>query len=135
MKPFKMNLSFVVLSILVIFSSCDNESIDSQQEVSFAELSMEILENLSSTYSATDLTMSISRNSDNSEQAIFGLVGESKKAAQLGLFAARNINDGTECNGSVSCGKAIKNCLDNGQDALISNGSCATYCVTCQESK
>ena len=135
MKSFKTNLSFVMLSFLVFLSSCNDKSIESQQEVSFVELNMEIIENLSSSYPAKDLIMTISRNSDNSEQAVFSLVGESKKAAELGVFAARNTGNGTECSGTISCGKAIKNCLDNGQDALISNGGCATYCVTCQKAQ
>ena len=29
--------------------------------------------------------------------------------------------------------KSSKKCLDDKQDAMISNGPCATYCVTCQE--
>ena len=128
-----MNLSILAVFTLVNFSSCNDDTTDIQQETSFTELSMEIRESLSSTYPTQDLTMSVSRNGDGTEQTFFGLTGESKKAAQLGLFTARSANDGTECSSAISCGKAIKKCLDNGQDALISYGNCATYCVTCQE--
>ena len=133
MTTFKMNLSILAVFTIVILSSCNDDNNDIQKEISFTEFSMEIRESLSATYPTDDLIMSVSRNDNGSEQTIFGLKGEIKKAAQLGLFAARNANDGTECNGTVSCGKAIKKCLDNGQDAVISNDNCATYCVTCQE--
>jgi len=48
---------------------------------------------------------------------------------------SRDGNEGTTCDSKWSCGKAIYNCLENDQDALISEGECAgvQYCVTCQD--
>ena len=68
----------------------------------------------------------------------FELTGQTKKELQMGSFVkiqSRDGNEGTTCDSKWSCGKAIYNCLENDQDALISEGECAgvQYCVTCQD--
>lgn len=136
---FKMNLSYVFVLALVLFTSCKEETPELQQDSSFAEMSVEILATLSETYPSEDLTMTMSINNDGNEQAVYSLIGESQKYAQLGTFVRllepNSENEGTDCTGGVSCGKAINECLDGGRDALISKGACATYCVTCQDSQ
>lgn len=94
---------------------------------------MEIFGTLSDSYPKGDILLNVGQNTDGSQTALYQLTGETKELVQLGSFAARVVEDGTECNGGLSCAKAIKECLDNNLDALISNGACATYCVKCQE--
>jgi hypothetical protein len=73
-----------------------------------------------------------------SQSATFRLRGETKKAIELGSFVERqgtNQRDGTTCHNRFECGQEIKECLDNGDDAVISNGACedSAWCVTCIE--
>ncbi len=134
MKTIKMYWVLLVFTtICLTVPSCNSGGDDTnlEQESSLLHLSMELMENLSVIFPPEDLVMTISRNDDGSEQALFSLIGESKRAARLGVLAS-GVNSETTCDGAVSCIKAAKNCLDNGKKVLISNGACSSYCVTCQ---
>ena len=128
-------MKFLPLIALTFFLiSCSEENINADPPEDLSVLSMEILGNLSDTYPAEDIVLKVAANPVGKVSALFQLTGESKENAQLGLFAGRLANDdGTDCNNALSCGKAIKKCLDDGKDALISSGACAVYCVTCQD--
>ena len=127
-----LRISLVLASVLII--SCSEENNQNQsEELQFEFLMMETLENLSVEYPPEDIVMNISSDSNDYEVALFSLTGETKKAVDLGYFVSSKLGDeGTTCSNKFACGIAIKKCLDDGQDARISNGECATYCVTCE---
>lgn len=130
-------LMFPILSLCLL--SCSNDSSDiisksPEQDSLFSVQSMKILETVSGFYEEGDVQMQVFVDDLGFENAKFTLTGTSKENVQLGIFAQDfSTSTGTECDGSFSCGKLIKACLDSGKDALISNGPCATYCVTCQD--
>lgn len=145
MKALKFYIpQLTLVGILISCMGSENEVNTETNINNFAEFSMEILETLHDTYDANDLELSVTKDSNGNEKAIFKL----KKSSQSDVLKSSSIKSntknsvapmnyseegGTECNNKISCGKAIAECLDNGMDALISNGTCATYCVTCQE--
>lgn len=136
MKTFKIT-TLTVLFTLFLITSCNNDTTAPEQtDEKLIQLSLEVLEDLSKTYPPEDIEIVFSKNENNQKEALFRLKGETKAAAELGYFARTSEGEeGTTCNSAFSCGKAIKKCLDEGQDALISSGACtgyAEYCVTCQ---
>lgn len=128
-------ISFVFIGALLL-TACDKEdNVESNNEDDFSLVSKEYLNSVSQYYPEGDVVISSYSNSGGVSTATYSLVGQSKKDAALGILAAKSFGDGTTCSSAISCGKALKKCLDNGQDGTISNGSCATYCVTCSDSK
>ncbi|WP_019037471.1 hypothetical protein [Psychroflexus tropicus] len=135
MKTYKFLNLLLFLSVFVISCSKSNEDeIITDVESNFTEESFSIYEELSSYYPKGDVVMTFSKTEEGLETVKFSLTGESLKMAQLGQFAKTEFSkSGDECSGPMSCGRLIKDCLNNGQDALISNGTRATYCVTCKD--
>lgn len=135
MKTFKFLSLLLCLSFFAVSCTEANEDeIITDAETDFTVESFDIYEEVSSYYPKGDVVMTFSKTEDGLETATYRLTGESLKMAQLGQFAkTESSKSGDECNGAMSCGRLIKDCLDNGQDALISNGTCATYCVTCKD--
>ncbi|MCF6264688.1 MAG: hypothetical protein L3J24_14030 [Xanthomonadales bacterium] len=72
--------------------------------------------------------------------ALYELTGKSKQYVQMGSFAGtQSFNDdddkGKTCKGKFACGRLVFACLQDGRQALVSNGPCPSasneYCVTC----
>ncbi len=104
----------------------------------FALKTFEIYEELSTKdIPIEDIKYRVFKDSNGFLTAKFELTEQAKKELQMGSFVkiqSRDGNEGTTCDSKWSCGKAIYNCLENDQDALISEGECAgLQCyVTCQ---
>ena len=120
----------------------------SQNEVSepivqdtFIDIALSIMGELSNYYPPEDIDILFSKVDQNGFQtATFSLKGVTKETIELGSFAKRqyaNRSDGTTCTNKWQCGQEIKKCLDNGNDALISNGACknSAWCVECVETE
>jgi len=146
MKNLSKMTHAVVLSL--IFFACnesnhkiENETLNSSIQETFASKTIEIFEELTTTYfPKEDVKYLVYKDSNGFLTAKYELTGKTKEQVQMGSFVKREsrTNDGTTCDGRWSCGKAIYKCLENGQDALISVGACelsAQYCVTCQDSQ
>lgn len=74
--------------------------------------------------------------------ALYELTGKSKQYVQMGSFAGtQSFNDdddddkGKTCKGKFACGRLVYACLEDGREALVSNGPCDSasneYCVIC----
>jgi len=135
MKAYKVLSLFLVFPFFALScSDANEEEIITDVESDFTVESFNIYEEVSTYYPKGDVVMTFSKSEEGFETVKYSLTGESLKMAQLGQFAKTEFSkSGDECSGPMSCGRLIKNCLDNGQDALISNGTCATYCVTCKD--
>ncbi len=143
MKALVFKFPLLVLSLLVMLSCADeNDEISDQKSNTekFAMKTFEVYEAVSSKrIPQEDIIYKVLEDQNGRLTARFKVIGESKKAIQMGSFVAgKSLNDGgTTCDGKWSCGKAIYECLENGQDALISEGACTSvsqeYCVTCQD--
>jgi len=134
-----LKLTFVIL-LSISFTACSNEDTEqTKEELSaeevFAQKTFEIYEAVSSeNIPKTDIKYNVYKDSDGFLTAKYELTGKTKSEIQMGSFAkTQSFSDGTTCDGKWSCGKAIYGCLENGQDALISEGACTgytEYCVT-----
>lgn len=120
MSHVKINLLAVLLALCVIgLPSCSDKDVEAQPEGDFVEFTMEMLDDLAGAYPSGDLVLRISPSNGGVQQAVFSLTGDSKKASQLGRFASRPPSeDGTDCDGALSCAKAAAKCLENDKDAL-----------------
>ena len=134
-----LKLTFIIL-LSMSFTACSNEDIEqTKEELSveevFAQKTFEIYEAVSSgNIPKTDIKYKVYKDSDGFLTAKYELTGRTKSEIQMGSFAKNtSFSDGTTCDGKWSCGKAIYDCLENGKDALISEGACISYCVTCQD--
>ena len=127
----------LVLLISVLFLVSCNNTDENINEEQFIEHTLAIFENLKEYYPAEDVNVLFSEIDSNGYQtATFRLTGKTRELVKLGNFAGKNkVNNsgGTTCHTKLSCGREIKECLDNGKDALISNGACkdAAWCVEC----
>ena len=138
----------LMLSLLLLFSCKDNqtiennlqESITETPEILFTTKTIEIFEVLTTKdIPPKDLNFVISKNGNGFLTARFSLIGESLEQVKLGSFVKKDFNqtnvDGITCDSKWKCGKAIYKCLQNGDDALIYAGACkqlsSSYCVTC----
>jgi hypothetical protein len=146
-KHIKMKKLFKIITVLfigLIIYSCSEE--ESQNDVSqntkeelFAKKTFEIYEELSTNnIPKKDLKYCVYKDANGFLNAKYEVIGQTKKEIQMGSFVNSQVSargGGTECDGKWSCGKAIYDCLENDQDALISEGACTgvTYCVTCQD--
>ncbi|MCF6288579.1 MAG: hypothetical protein L3J53_05005 [Proteobacteria bacterium] len=119
----------------------DNKSNSPLNNTQFITTSFEAFEVLSTfSFPVEDLTAEVYKDDNGNLATRYELIGKSLEAVQLGMFADNNINlskvGGTTCSGRISCGRAIKECLDSGRPALITIGPCVSagqeYCVTCQ---
>lgn len=134
-----MKNSILLILILSLFACSQNQTEESIMQDSFVDNALSIMEELSKYYPPEDIDLLFSKVDSNGFQtAIFSLKGKTKETIKLGSFAKRqyvNQSDGTTCTNQWQCGKEIKNCLDNGDDALISNGACdnSAWCVECVE--
>ena len=125
-------ISVLGLSTL-FFISCQKDQEELAQEPNFEALSMQTLENLSQIYPAEDIVLKVTKD-NGVNSAIYELTGSTRETIELGQFASKvSEEDGVDCDSAISCGKAIKNCLDKGGKATISNAECRSYCVTCEE--
>ena len=134
------------LFLFLLCTDCSNSEETNQKDISkftdeevFALKTFEIYEELSTKdIPIEDIKYRVFKDSNGFLTAKFELTGQTKKELQMGSFVkiqSRDGNEGTTCDSKWSCGKAIYNCLENDQDALISEGECAgvQYCVTCQD--
>lgn len=119
--------------------SCNQNTDESIDQELFIDNALDILETLKEYYPPEDINLLFSTIDTNGFQtATFSLIGETKETIQLGSFAVNSTKiktDGTTCTNKWDCGREIKKCLDNGEDALISNGACenSAWCVECVE--
>ena len=144
----KLLKSAAIIVLATTLNSCSqedktNHEMLNQQEEIFAAKTFEILELLTSEYfPQEDVKFIVYKDNDGFLSAKYEVVGETKKEIEMGSFVGKQSFDdnGTNCKGKWSCGRAIYKCLENGKDALISVGKCKTsyaneYCVTCQDPK
>ena len=133
-----------LIFIISIFSllGCSQNTDGTVAKDPFVNNALSILEELSDYYPQKDIDLLFSKvDSNGFQSATFKLQGETKETIGLGIFAqseyAVDQSDGTNCTNKWECGKKIKKCLDNGDDALISNGPCesSVWCVKCIESE
>jgi hypothetical protein len=133
---------FVLIISLSLFNCNDNKEIVVAPAVSetsanlFALKTFEILESLITTNKipSEDITATISIDENGYFNSKFSLKGKTLEQVELGNFVAKSLMKDVECSSKWTCGKAIYACLENGDDALISEGACGssrTYCVTC----
>lgn len=119
-------------------SSIENQNVETPDL--FITSALSVLEELSNYYPPDDIDLIFAKTKANGvQQARFRLNGKTKEIIELGSFAEKSNakQDGTTCTNKWQCGKAIKSCLDEGFDAVISNGECETpsaWCVTCVDS-
>jgi len=133
-------ITAVLFLSLTIFScsqeKTNQEDVSQNTEEVFAMKTFEIYEGLSTKdIPKEDIKYSVYKDLNGFLTAKYELTGQTKKEVQMGSFVSTQARggEGTTCDGKWSCGKAIFQCLENGQDALISEGACVSYCVTCQD--
>ncbi|MFT5916163.1 MAG: hypothetical protein ACJAWV_000619 [Flammeovirgaceae bacterium] len=127
-----LSLAFFVA---IFFGSCENKETIQPIETGFEEFSMNYYESVSGYYPEGDVIMKMESNKLGEERAVIELTGKSKEYVEWGSFVGNertSADDGTDCDGAMSCGKALKKCLDGGLKGVIANGLCASYCVTCE---
>jgi hypothetical protein len=135
-----MKTLFLVLSFCIIcFTSCLQEKeavLDDASDLqnSFSVKSIEIFDEVSTFYPKEDVRMTLITQEDGIEVAEYSLIGKSYLKTNLGtrVSASEATEEGTTCSGAYGCGTALKKCLDEGFKGVITNGACASYCVTCQ---
>ena len=128
-----MKKQLVLLSTFLsafFFFSYGQENNPEIQAVDFEEVAFSYFASVSEDYQG-DVNMTIEERTDGILYAVFQLTGESKENAERDSWAAR-IEEGATCDGLISCVKALKKCLDNGQKGVIANGACVQDCVTCE---
>jgi|SaaInlStandDraft_1057018.scaffolds.fasta_scaffold43334_2 hypothetical protein len=129
---------------LSLFNCNDNKEIEETPVVSetpanlFAMNTFETLESFvsSNNIPSEDITATISIDENGFFNSKFSLKGKTLEQVELGDFVSKSSMMDVECSNKWSCGKAIYGCLENGDDAMISEGACGagkTYCVTCVE--
>jgi len=127
----------LLLLTLSLSVSADKELIDEGQtenlnELGFMLKSYELVDVMTKpnipTFSAEDVVVKTYLDENGILTTRYSLTGESKEIIGLGSFAAnKSDNDnGTDCDGSWSCGIAIKSCLDNGKEGSITPGQCSS---------
>jgi len=144
-----MKNSILIISILSLLACSQNQVDDSvvvdepvvqDTQDTFVDNALSVLEELSEYYPPEDIDLVLRKIDSNGLQtATFSLKGETKETIELGSFAEKQYaslsKGGTTCSNKWECGKRIKECLDEGDDALISNGACVSsaWCVECVE--
>ncbi|WP_298779565.1 hypothetical protein [uncultured Polaribacter sp.] len=139
-------IAFAIILSLTFFACNESdtntgEDIQNTSQEIFASKTIEIFEELTTEYfPKEDVNFVVYKDKNGFLMAKYELIGTTKKEVQMGSFAKteRRGDGGTTCEGKWSCGKAIYKCLENDQDALISEGACTgrtAYCVTCQDPK
>lgn len=90
------------------------------------------------TFPKEDVHIEIFKDKKGVVNASYILIGQSKDFVDLGSFANNKtggLDGGTTCDGSLSCGRAINQCLKGGEEGRIRPGKCNStgqeYCVTC----
>ena len=128
------------MTFLLSLLACSQNQVDEPvAQDAFIDNALSIMDELGNYYPPEDIDLLFSKVDSNGFQtATFSLKGETKEAIKLGSFAKRQYasrSDGTTCTNKWQCGKEIAKCLDEGDDALISNGACenSAWCVTCVE--
>jgi hypothetical protein len=132
----KLILFILIFSLL----ACSQNQVDEPVvQDAFIDNTLSILDELGNYYPSEDIDLLFSKVDSNGFQtATFSLKGETKETIKLVSFAKRQYayqSYGTTCGNKWQCGKEIAKCLDNGDDALISNGACdnSAWCVECVE--
>lgn len=140
MKPTIFFSVRLLLPLLLIFVSCGENSEDIQDEKidndALILMAMEIFEDLDQSLPNQKLALRIGLDENGKGTVHFSAIENvPSDIHDYQGVQVRNLEEeeGTECSTPIGCLKEAKKCLDDGQDALISNGPCATYCVTCQE--
>ena len=134
-----MKKLILFISIFSMLACSQNQVDEPIVQDAFIENALSILDELGNYYPPEDIDLLFSKVDSNGFQiATFSLKGETKETIKLGSFAKRQYayqSDETTCTNKWQCGKEIKKCLDNGDDALISNGACdnSAWCVECVE--
>lgn len=137
-----------LIKIVFVFSaftffSCNQNQVETDSVIQdpFIDNALSILKELGNYYPSEDVALLFSKGDTNGyKTATFSLKGKTKEAIELGSIAKRESMpkaDGTTCKNSWDCGQEIKKCLDNGDDAIISNGACeenSLWCVKCIDS-
>ena len=130
----------VLISIFYLLACNQNKTDESVIQDPFVENALSVLEELSKYYPPEDIDVLVRQaNSFGYQTATFSLKGETKEIIELGSFAKRPYaysSEGTTCSNKWQYGKEIAKCLDNGDDAVISNGPCeeaSLWCVKCVE--
>tara|TARA_B110001450_G_C17649554_1_gene492671 strand:- start:440 stop:865 length:426 start_codon:yes stop_codon:yes gene_type:complete len=141
-----MKVVFVLMFSLSLFNCNNNKEFVEAPVVAetpanlFAMKTFEILESFITTNKipSEDITATISIDENGYFNSRFSLKGKTLEQVKLGNFVAKSLIKDVECSSKWTCGKAIFACLENGDDALISEGACAsskTYCITCVKKK
>jgi hypothetical protein len=136
-----MKNSILLMAIFSLLACSQNRVNGPVVQDVFVDNALSIMDELGNYYPPEDIDLLFSKvDSNGFKTATFSLKGETKETIKLGSFAKRQYayrSDGTTCTNKWKCGKEIKKCLDNGDDALISNGACdnSAWCVECVDSK
>lgn len=129
----------LLLPLFLVFASCGENSEDLQNEKidndSLILMAMELFEDLDQSLPDQKLALRISLDENGKGTLHFSATENIQSDTHdfQRVKVSTLEEEGTECSTPIGCLKEAKKCLDDGQDAVISNGPCATYCATCQE--
>ena len=130
----------LLLPLFLVFASCGDNYEDIQAKKIDNDplilMAMELFTELDESLPNQELALRI--NLDETGKGNVHFSAKDNISSEIHDFKGAKVSslaeeEGAECSTAIGCLKEAKKCLDDGQDAVISNGPCATYCVTCQE--
>jgi len=137
----KLVLICLVLFFTVLSCITKEESIQTSE---FEQKAQAIFEELSQYYGEGVVFLKLEMDNDGNKVARYYLSEEARDymwmmeifgeelLGEKGSRESIQEEDGTTCEG-YDCVREVKKCHRRDMDALVSEGACAKYCVTCKE--